>query len=149
MKLLFELTKLNNISFVFLADFKLLLICLGKQTATSSYPCPYCTIVLGDMRKQVPMIGDKEVVNELTFGKLHEDHERFQKEYKGNGKKAKLANSTVKESILLESIEASVLAKCPPPEFHLMEGFVNHVFFQGLVKVIGYETAMAWPKKFN
>ena len=35
-KTLFDLTSLNKISFLFVADFKLLLICLGCQTTTAS-----------------------------------------------------------------------------------------------------------------
>ena len=43
MEILFNLTKINNISFTFVAD--LLLICIGCQTAVSTHPCPYCLIV--------------------------------------------------------------------------------------------------------
>ena len=61
----------------------------------------------------------------------------------------KLVNSTINSSVLVENKEVLVLSKCPPPEFHIMEGFVNHTFFDGLVKLIGYESAMRWPKKLN
>ena len=44
MKILFDLTCLNDISFLFVADYKLLQICLGYQTATSTYPCPFCLV---------------------------------------------------------------------------------------------------------
>lgn len=46
MNILFDLTNINNIPFKFVADFKLLLIVNGQQTATSAYPCPYCFVSL-------------------------------------------------------------------------------------------------------
>ena len=40
-KMLFELIKINYISFKFVSDSKLLLIINEQQTVTSMYPCPY------------------------------------------------------------------------------------------------------------
>ena len=34
-------------------------------------------------------------------------------------------------------------------ELHIMEGIVNHLFFNGLVIKIGKENAMKWPNKVN
>lgn len=39
-KLLCDLTKINNLPFRFISDFKLLLIINGQQTASAMYPCP-------------------------------------------------------------------------------------------------------------
>lgn len=39
-KILFDLIRINDISFKFVSDFKVLLIINGQQTATSSFPCP-------------------------------------------------------------------------------------------------------------
>lgn len=50
LKILFELIKLNNISFKFTADLKLLLTAIGQLTATASYPCPYCFISLDKLK---------------------------------------------------------------------------------------------------
>ncbi|CAH1104321.1 unnamed protein product [Psylliodes chrysocephalus] len=50
LKVLFDLTQLNNVLFKFVADFKLLLIVNGQQTATSTYPCPYCFVTLDELR---------------------------------------------------------------------------------------------------
>ena len=43
-KTLVQLTKLNEIPFKFLADLKLVLLANGQQTATATYPYPYCFI---------------------------------------------------------------------------------------------------------
>lgn len=68
-----ELTNLNSISFKFVADFKLLLIVNGQQTATSSCPCPFCDIKLEDLRSQ------KELKSfELkTYGNLIKNYDDF------------------------------------------------------------------------
>ena len=41
-KMLFDLTKINNISFKFSSNLKVLLMIYGHQTAISSFPYPYC-----------------------------------------------------------------------------------------------------------
>ena len=63
MKILFELTKLNNIPYKFVADFKLTLIVNGLQTATSSYPSPVCFVSLNCLR------GVDTTINNLTSEK--------------------------------------------------------------------------------
>ena len=57
MKVLFELTQLNDISFLFVSNFKLLLICLGCQTATATFPCPYCHVQLREITSSVDETG--------------------------------------------------------------------------------------------
>ncbi|KAJ8677778.1 hypothetical protein QAD02_013565 [Eretmocerus hayati] len=52
LKLLFELTNLNNISFKFIADSKVYLTCVGQQTASASYPSPICFIKLEDLKNR-------------------------------------------------------------------------------------------------
>ena len=38
---------------------------------------------------------------------------------------------------------------CPFDELHCLQGFVNHVFWDGLVKEIGNDKAKKWPEKLN
>ena len=42
-----------------------------------------------------------------------------------------------------------VLQKCVIPELHGLQGFVNHLFWKGLVPLLGKEKALMWPKKLN
>lgn len=35
------------------------------------------------------------------------------------------------------------------PELHLLIGLVNHVFWKGIVEVLGREKTLMWPKKFK
>ena len=40
MELLMDLTRLNKVSHIIVADFKILLIMLGRQNDVLAYPCP-------------------------------------------------------------------------------------------------------------
>ena len=60
-KLLFELTNINNIPFKFVSDFKTLLIVNGQQTASASFPCPYCFISLKDLRTRKDLDNEQHV----------------------------------------------------------------------------------------
>lgn len=51
-KLLFDLIQINKIPFKFASDFKVILIINGQQTASSTYPCPYCFVTLEDLRNK-------------------------------------------------------------------------------------------------
>ena len=112
MKALFDLTQLNRISFLFVADFKLLLICLGCQTATSTKPCPYCLISLKQLTpdddNEDPPVDFVETsiekFEERTFGNLQESHTKFVNEYASNKKKAKFCNSTINANIRSQSL---------------------------------------------
>ena len=54
--------EVNNISFRFAGDFKILNICLGLQNSVATYPCPYCVITLKDLRDL------ERVLNAEEFG---------------------------------------------------------------------------------
>ncbi|CAH1106663.1 unnamed protein product [Psylliodes chrysocephalus] len=155
-KRLFELTKINDIPFKFVADFKLLLIINGQQTATATYPCPYCYISLGSLRgsstsQNAPVTDPCDIEGDSklrTFGSLKADYEKYC--LVGRKKKfSKDSYSTVNPPLISEEDRISVLQKCIIPELHILQGFVNHVFWQGLVKLIGEEKALLWPKKLN
>lgn len=40
-----------------------------------------------------------------------------------------------------------VLQKCILPELHLLQGFTNHLFWNGIVPLVGREKALLWPTK--
>lgn len=147
-KLLFDLTNINRMSFKFLADFKLILIVNGLQTASAMFPCPYCFISLSDMRKFE--ISDKyDTVNELrTYGSIKNDYNKFVSLNKDK-KLAKNCHSTVNLPCFEENDDLLVLEKCVVPELHILLGYVNHLFWDGLVPLLGEETALLWPKRLS
>ena len=71
---LISFTKLNDISFKFVSDFKIQLLVNGQQTATSSYPCPYCFVslkCLGGLENQA------ELCDLKTYGDINSCFEKF------------------------------------------------------------------------
>ena len=163
-KIIFSLINLNSIPFKFVSDFKLLLIVNGQQTATSSFPCPFCFISLKELRitdeTQVyldyintvttenqngdVLINDSKTLK--TYGDLKHDFSRFC----DDGKKrlnAKFYHSTINKPLFEEDDELCIIQKCVIPELHVLQGFVNHMFWDGLVPLLGREKALLWPKK--
>lgn len=162
-KLLFELSNLNNIPFKFVADFKLLLIINGQQTASAMYPCPYCFVSLKDLRnteesdlvEQNNAAASSSANIEInsskrlkTYGDLRKDFEKFCATGR-NKKYAKDCHSTIHPPLFEENDHVTVLEKCIIPELHILQGFVNHLFFRGLVPLVGQEKALLWPKKLS
>ena len=150
MELLFSLSKLNNIPYKFVSDYKLLLICLGLQTAVSSFPSPYCHVSLRTLRNKAEpdVVDGKGCGDPRTFGSLRKDHEKFL-ELKCNKARAKDCYSTVNPPIFCEDDSVLVSEKCIFPELHNIMGVVNHTFFKGVVPTIGEDKAFLWPQKLG
>lgn len=150
--LLFDLTKLNEISFKFVADFKLILIVNGQQTATSMYSCPYCFISLHDLRESDQNGSNSQATEKTiklkTYGDIRKDYGNFCSAGK-NKKKSKEFHSCINMPLFNEEDDMYVIEKCPIPELHVLQGFVNHVFWDGLVPLLGKDKALLWPKKLN
>ena len=149
LKIIFDLIKLNNISFNIVSDYKVQLIILGLQTATSSFPCPYCYVTLSELADLRYSEENLEPKKERTFGSLQEDHNDFMTKLNGDKKKAKYCNSRVNKSLLDEDPSRTVLDKYTIPELHSILGFVNHLFFDGLCPLLSKEKALLWPMKLN
>lgn len=159
-KTLFDLVKINDIPFKFVSDLKLVLIVNGQQTATSSFPCPYCFVKLDSLKSRVDIdinvscedeedipISDELLYNK-TYGDLRKDYEEFVS--LGNDLKlASRARSTIHAPLFDEDDNVTILQKCVIPELHILQGFVNHLFWKGLVPLLGEEKALLWPRKLH
>ena len=148
-----DLISLNSIPFKLLSDFKVLLMINGQQTASATFPCPYCRISLSELKNRVDILNNnnsklnkKECLK--TYGNIKEDYKTFVSLDK-DVKKSKLCGSTINPSILNEEDDVFVLEKCIIPELHIMQGIFNHIFWQGLVPLIGREKALIWPGKLH
>lgn len=162
---LLDLTKLNDIPFKFVSDFKMLLIINGQQIASAMYPCPYCFVALHELRnKEVVELEQpntstacsSSTVESIsgnskrlkTYGDLRKDYDKFC----STGKKKKYAkecHSTINPPLFTEDDDHEVLKKCIIPELHIVLGFANHLFWNGLVPILGEEKALLWPKSLN
>lgn len=150
LKLLFDLIKLNEIYCKFVSDFKVVLIINGQQTATSTFPCPYCFITLKDLENYADLQNETNEIGELkTYGDLKRDNYKFKEIYSQEKKFAKNCNNSINPPLFEESDDTSVLKKCIIPELHIMQGIVNHLFWKGLVCMVGREKALSWPKSLN
>ena len=154
-KQLFSLIQINKISFKFVSDFKLLLIVNGQQTATSTFPCPYCFVSLQDLKnseKKSESVRTSNSENERsnnfthlkTYGDLKQDYKSFCDKGK-NKKNAKFCHSTINLPLFEEDDSVCVIQKCVIPELHVLTGFVNHLFWDCLVPLVGLEKALIWP----
>ncbi|XP_043469388.1 uncharacterized protein LOC122503046 [Leptopilina heterotoma] len=154
LKTLFEITGINKIPFKFVADFKLMLIVNGLQTASATYPCPYCFIKLKESKKScaeddVIVSAEGDFAKLRTYGDIRKDYETFVK-LKKNKKKAPESYSNINEPLFYdEEDDKFVVDKCVVPELHLLQGFVNHLFFDGLVPLLTSKVAFLWPEKLS
>lgn len=127
------MTNINNISFKFVSDFKLLLIISGHQTATSMYPCPYCFVTLADLKNRQDFDDNKpndvasssnaqslesnnECVRLKTYGDLKKDYEQFCSIGKNN-KHIKQCHSTINHPLFNENDDIYIIQKCIIPEY--------------------------------
>ena len=149
LKTLVDLTKLNKIPFRFIADFKLILIVNNQQTASSTYPCPYCFVTLQCLRCRTNDEQSNNYDNTLkTYGDLRRDYNNFLKTGQ-NKKLAKECNSVINAPLFDENDDTCVIEKCVIPELHIMMGFTNHLFWKGIVPIVGREKALIWPTKLS
>lgn len=93
-------------------------------------------------------VTNKECFQLKSYGDLKSDFENFMK-FGGNKKNTKYFHSKVKLPLLKEEDHVLVIEKCIVPELHLLQGFVNHLFWDGLVPLVGREKALVWPKKLQ
>lgn len=147
-KKLFELIKINDIPFKFVADFKLLLIINRQQTARATFPCPYCFVSLQTLKTRSELENHEQEDQEIefkTYGDLRKDYEAFTL-LGGNALLAMTCHSTVNAPLFQEPDDMPVIEKCVVPELHVMQGIVNHIFWKGLVPLLGREKALIWPR---
>lgn len=152
-KLLFDITQLNKIPFKFFSDFKIILIVNGKQTATSKYPSPYCFITLNKLREMSDNPSKcynkyEKCLKLLTYGDLKQTYNRI-KQYGEDKKYAKECQSCIHQPLFEEEDNIYVIEKSVPPELHLLQGFVNHLFWDGIVPLLGRENVLIWGKKIK
>lgn len=66
--------------------------------------------------------------------------------------KKKLAmynHSTINPPLLDEDDSKYVIEKCVIPELHILQGYVNHLFWDGLDPLLGRNKALIWPTKLG
>ncbi|CAH1106006.1 unnamed protein product [Psylliodes chrysocephalus] len=91
---------------------------------------------------------DEELLAKKTYGDLRKDYQEFVS--LGCDKKvANKSRSTINTPLFVEDGNVPVLQKCIIPELHILQGFVNHLFWIVLVPLLGKEKALLWPQKLK
>ncbi|KAJ6646342.1 hypothetical protein Bhyg_01553, partial [Pseudolycoriella hygida] len=138
-RILWNLTNLNKIPHKFVSDYKLLLIIIGQQTATSTYPCPFCLVTLGTLRSgecgnQIPCSEEgsaaglhisEECLKLKTFGDIKESHHKFSN-INFDKRFAETCHSTVHLPLFEEPDDMPVIEKAVIPELHEIQGINYH-----------------------
>ena len=152
----YYLIKQRLITFRVNSDFKLLLIINGQQSARATFPCPYCYISLKDLKNREKVcetkLDDRDSAKEFSNLKKFYDLENDYKMFCLLGKNknfSKSSHSITNDPLFKEMPGKYILEKCIIPELHVLQGFVNHLFWKGIVPLVGLEKALIWPKKFN
>ena len=83
-----------------------------------------------------------------TCGDLRRDYNNFLKTEQ-NKKLAKECNSVINAPLFDENDDTCVIEKCVIPELHITMGFTNHLFWKGIVPIVGREKALIWPTKLS
>ena len=66
---------------------------------------------------------------------------------KNKKKYAKDHQSTINPPLFNEQDDTYMLDKCIIPELHILMGFVNQLFWDGLVPLVGRDKALLWPEE--
>ena len=62
---------------------------------------------------------------------------------------SKDCHSTINKPLFTEEKDTEILDKYIIPELHVLQGFVNHLFWDGLVPLVGREKTLLWPTKLK
>lgn len=119
------------------ADLKLINLCCGLQTCSSSHPCAYCEASSNNLG----VCGNYRTVNGCT-----NDFENWKSQTNADKKLTKKFNNCVNKP-LLPAGDEKILKYIPPPELHLLLGAVNTVFDKMLVEK--ESIALNWAKECN
>lgn len=83
-----------------------------------------------------------------TYGDLRESYEKYSS-FGENKKHANECHSTVNLPLFNDEDNVYIIEKCIVPELHILQGFVNTMFWNGIVPLLGRENAFVWPKKLK
>ena len=125
-KLLYDITSINEIDFMLSQDLKLHNITLGKQTHSCKHPCSYCTGYYNSNTRRW-VVGEP-----LTLKSLNIDRNRWLNETGGNRKRLQEFNNVEHPAIVSFDENTKILFKIPPPLLHVCllgptNDIINHL----------------------
>jgi hypothetical protein len=102
------------------SDLKVILVLVGQQTATATFPCPYCLKTRASFANPslTPAKG-------RTFEGNYEFFVRYQNECGSNKQQAHVFFDVVNRPMGIFPEQGEILDSIPPPELHCMLGIGN------------------------
>lgn len=135
--ILSQIENLDRIKFFICSDIKLINIIIGIQSCSAKHPCPYCDT---DDLKNFNQNFDYRTLGSITGSSTA---------YKDAGSvsvNAKLYNNCVNKPLLPGDANERIIDLCAPPELHLMQGIVKHVYDKMYTE---WSNVSLWLKKIN
>ena len=72
-----------------------------------------------------------------TFGDIRTDYKKFKAHGSDKKKYGPLCHSTINDPLFNDLDDVTIIEKCQPGKLYMLCGFVNHIFWDGLVPLIG------------
>ena len=122
-----NLPGLNQLEVIHSHDLKVIAIMTGIQTASSTYPCPYCLWIFRETEKQKRKSKPKKQATLRTFGMIRDEYRKW-KRSGGDKKSAKKFFNCIELPLIEYADHDRVIDKFPPPELHIFTGIFNHMY---------------------
>ena len=132
LQILYDLTKINSVSYQQTGDLKALNILLGLMSSSAACGCCYCE---AQRNSDKWMCGGARL---RSVESLSENLEKFEKSGRDKTKAKDVSANVIEKSLLFDEDDLPsmlVLEKCPPPALHLKLS-LNHILV---------ELSKAWP----
>ena len=117
--ILSKIRNLDKIKFHICADIKLINIISGLSSCAAKHPCPYCAV---DISQFFHGNDDKR-----TIGNIKHSASAY-KQAGSNKKDAQLYNNCINDPIIPGDDTELILDICSPPQLHIMQGIVKHIY---------------------
>ncbi|CAL4067310.1 unnamed protein product, partial [Meganyctiphanes norvegica] len=117
--ILSNIKNLDKIKYHICSDVKLINIIVGIQSCSSKHPCPYCET------------NNLENVDTFTEDRTLGSIRHSASAYKSAGSNKKVAQhytNCINQPLLTGDDHERILDICAPPELHLLQGIVKHVY---------------------
>ena len=109
----------DKIKYFICSDLKLINIICGINSCGANHPFPYCEV------DRLQLFNGN--ANKITIGNIKYSASAFKKAG-SNQKDAKWYDNCIFEPIIPGNDNTCILDICAPPELHLMQGIVKHIY---------------------
>ena len=135
--ILSKIQNLDKIKFFICSDIKLINIICGIQSCSAKHPCPYC--VTDNLCDFDTKFGFRTLGSISCSATAYNDAGSM-------SKNAKLYTNCIYEPLFPVDADERILDVCAPPELHLMQGIVKHIYDKAYAE---WSDISLWLKHLN